>query len=425
MKFNPQKQVLDNGLTVVTVPMATESLTILLAVRVGSRDETKKNNGVSHFLEHMVFKGTKKWPDPQQMNQVIDSVGGVFNAFTDHEYTGFWVKLAKKHLDLGLEYIYQAVFEPLLPKDEMERERGVILEEIKMYEDSPMAKVGNSFVSQVYSLTSLGRQIIGTAENIRNLKRQDFYDHLNGWYQPSNMVLGLAGNIGNLAIDSVKQLFKSQSKNKVQFTDLPKRLDFFQEKAKIQMIAKDIQQAHFCLGVRTFARKHQDRYALAVLNTILGGNSSSRLFNEIREKRGLVYYVSSRTNSFFETGYLVTQAGCSIEKIDEAVKVTLGEYQKMTDGKQMITEKELSLAKEFLKGRLALGLESSYNVADKFTVQLLLEGKMEKIEEIIKGIEIVKIADIKRVAKNIFNKKDLNLTIVGPFKDKHQFDNIV
>ncbi|MBU1085699.1 insulinase family protein, partial [Patescibacteria group bacterium] len=195
MSWQYKKQVLDSGLTMVSVPMKAESVTAMLMVRVGSRDEAKNVNGISHFMEHMVFKGTKKWPKPTDMNRVIESVGGVVNAYTSRENTGFWVKLPKKYLKLGLEFLYQAVFESLLPKAELEKERGVILEEIKMYEDNPMAQVLRDYISQVYSLTCLGQSVLGPVKNVISMKRDDFFDHLKKWYVPANMVLGVAGGV--------------------------------------------------------------------------------------------------------------------------------------------------------------------------------------------------------------------------------------
>lgn len=406
---------LASGLTLLTIPMPTESVTALLLVRVGSRDESQKINGLSHFVEHMVFKGTAKWPTTQAVNQVIDSVGGVFNAFTGQEYTGFWVKVAKKHLGLGLEFLNQLIFQPKLPVVELERERGVILEEIKMRDDEPMTLVADKFVSQLYGLTQLGREVIGTAENIRQLKRPEFLKHLRKWYQPNNMVLAVAGpspaaTAGTAGL--VEKIF-SQKANGV--INQQKKLSFKQDKPQTQVINKKIEQAHFCLGVRTFGRVNPDRYALAVLTTILGGNTSSRLWNEIREKRGLAYYVRSSTDSFRETGYLTTQAGCATDKIGETIKLTVKEYEKIS--RVSVKDKELKLAKEYLKGRLALAFEDSQTVAGEYGESLLMEGKVRTIKETVRGIEAVVREEIQKLARQIFKESQLNLTVVGKLKD--------
>lgn len=409
MDLKIKKNKLANGLTVVKVPLKTESVTAMLLVRVGSRDEDKRVNGISHFLEHMVFKGTRKWPTPMEMNRVIESVGGVFNAFTSQEYTGFWVKVQKKYLKLGLEFIQQAVFEPLLPAKELEQERGVILEEIKMYEDNPMAKVVRSFVSQVYSKTRLEQKVIGTAENIKSVQRKDFVDHLDKWYQPRNMVLVVAGG-GLDGLDKVaEELFVNKRTGQVKFTDRPEQVVVNQEKPVVKVVEKPIQQAHFCLGLETFKRDDKDRYALLVLNTILGANTSSRLWEEVREKRGLVYYVRSSLGEFIDTGFLVTQAGCDVNRLEEAVKVVKDEYGKI--GK--VSDDELKRAKDYLKGRLALDLEDSQEVAGLFGENLLLEGKTRSIKEMIKGVEQVDESEVRKVAERVMKSKK-NLTVVGP-----------
>ena len=425
MKLKPQKQVLKNGLTLVTVPVRSASVAAVLLVRVGSRDEEKDINGISHFLEHMVFKGTKKWPTSREMNQVIDSVGGVFNAFTSHEHTGFWVKLAKKHLKLGLTYLEQVVFEPLLPEAELTRERGVILEEIKMYEDNPMANVAKSFGAQIFAGSSLGQQIIGTPQNIKSLQRDQFYRHLKHWYQPKNMVLTVAGGVDNGKLGSLaEEVFSKHFASRVKFSQQPKPVKL-KAGLRLKVIYKDISQAHFCLGVTTFKRGHRDRYALGVLNTVLGANSSSRLFEEIRDKRGLVYYVRSGADGFFETGYLVTQAGCDVKRVKEAIVVTRGEYAKLTQRASGVSDEELKRAKEYLKGRLALELEDSQEVAGMFGDGLLLENKLRTVEELYRGVEKVTAAQVTRVAKTIFAPKRLHLTVVGPLKGSSRFKNLL
>lgn len=417
MKYQEEKLI--NGLKLLTMPMTSESVTAILLVRVGSRDESKKINGLSHFVEHMVFKGTEKWPTTQAVNKVIDSVGGVFNAFTGQEYTGFWVKIAKKHLPLGLEFLHQLIFKAKLPAVELERERGVILEEIKMRDDDPMVKVADSFVSQVYGLTALGQDVIGTSENIKQIKRQEFLNHLAKWYQPSNMVLAVAG-----AIEEVKETAEKYFGEKGDgFSNQPKALSFSQAKPVVQVINKPIEQAHFCLGMRTFGQSDPDRFTLAVLKTILGGNTSSRLWNEIRENRGLAYYVRTVTDSYWETGYLVTQAGCATEKLGEAIRLTVREYEKICH--EPIKDQELTLAKEYLKGRLALAFEDSQTVAGESGESLLLEGKVRTLTEIYQQIEAVEAVKVLKLGRKIFDFNQLNLTIVGPFKNEAKFAKLL
>ena len=410
---------LANGLTLLTIPMPTESVTAILLVRVGSRDESKEINGLSHFVEHMVFKGTQKWPTTQAVNRIIDSVGGVFNAFTGQEYTGFWVKLAKKHLNLALEFLYQIVFKLKLPEVELERERGVILEEIKMRHDEPMTLVTDKFVSQIYGLTQLGQEVIGTSENIKKIKREEFLNHLSHWYQPSNMVLAIAGAVGEVK-ETAEKIFGGKGDG---FINQPEKLKFKQDKPQVQVINKQIEQAHFCLGVRTFGRANPDRYALVVLTTILGGNTSSRLWNEIRENRGLAYYVRTGTDSFMETGYLTTQAGCATDKLGETIKLTIKEYEKISQ--EPVKDKELKLAKEYLKGRLALAFEDSQTVAGEYGESLLLEGKVRTLAEIYAKLEQVRADRVQELAGKILAASQLNLTIVGPFKNQSKFARLL
>ncbi|MDZ7587360.1 MAG: pitrilysin family protein [Patescibacteria group bacterium] len=419
MEFKVKREKLTNGLRLLTVPMETESVTALLLVRVGSRDESAQINGLSHFVEHMVFKGTQKWPTTQAVNKVIDSVGGVFNAFTGQEYTGFWVKVAKKHLSLGLEFLHEIIFKCRLPLEELERERGVILEEIKMRDDDPMVKVADAFVSQVYSLTPLGFEVIGTSENIKKMQRQEFLKHLKKWYQPENMVLAVAGGIEKVQ-EKVEKIFREKGNG---FAIQPQELKFKQIKPQAQLIHKPIEQAHFCLGMRTFSYNHPERYVLAVLRTILGGNTSSRLWNEIRENRGLAYYVRTATDAYRETGYLTTQAGCATEKLAETIKLTLQEYAKIA--REPVEDKELKLAKEYLKGRLALAFEDSQTVAGEYGESLLLEGKMRTLAEIYRQVEKVSAVKIQKTAEKIFVSSQLNLTIVGPFKNKEKFAKLL
>jgi len=411
MKLKAEKTVLDNGLTVVTVPMETESVAAILGVRVGSRDETEKTNGLSHFMEHMVFKGTKKWPKPLDMNKVIESVGGVVNAFTSHELTGFWVKVAKKHLGLGLEYLHQQGFYPLVPKEELEKERGVIIEEINMRQDNPMSLVQVRFVSQIYSMTCLGWDVIGTKKNIKSLSRQDFVDHLSRWYQPKNMVLGVAGGVTQAeVVKAARKIFRETGKSEVKYSDRPELVKLEQVEPRVEVIEKKTEQANFCLGIRTLERGNKDRYGLGVLNVVLGGGMSSRLFNEIREKRGLVYYIRSSLDSFFETGHLMVQAGCDLKRVEEAIKVTKEELGKMKQKSLSVTDEELRRAKEYYKGRLVLSLEDSAQVGFWMTEDLLLENKNRTVEEIKQGVEAVTKDKVRQVAE---------------FKDKGKFDQLI
>ena len=381
----------------------------------------------------MFFKGTKKRPTALEIASTIDSVGAEFNAYTGKESTGFYVKSAAQQLPLALDVLTDIISDSLFDVKEIEKEKGVIIEEINMREDMPMAMVGEVFDELLYKTTPLGQRIIGKKANIKKMQRQAFLDYLERFYQPKNMVITIAGDCSSL-MEGVSTLHKQAlndslvalqrcerlgSKND-HFAIL-KKFSFSQTKPQLKLHYKKTEQAHFCLGVRGFKRTHSDRYVLSVLATILGGNMSSRLFTEVREKKGLAYYIKTSIGRFHETGYLVTQAGVDVNKIEEAIKVILAEYQKAVS----VTAEELKKAKEFLKGRLILALEDSRAVAALYGESELLENKIKTPQEIIKGIEKVTLEDLARVAKKLFLPKNLNLATIGPCKQKSRFAKIL
>ena len=437
MNSNYAKQTLSNGLRLVTIPMpGVRSVTALVLVGVGSRQEKKKTRGITHFLEHLPFKGTKKYPTSLKLSSVLDAVGAEYNAFTGKEYTGFYVKSASEHLELGLDFLSQLIFHPLLEEEEIKKEKGVIIEEINMYEDQPMVKVMWDFETLLYGNTSLGWETLGTKETVAGFGRGDFSDYMKRWYCPGNMVIGIAGAIPQA--QSVKRKVQSLFSTRSDFQGSPTegRLKFEQQRPVLAVKYKKTAQAHLCLGVRTFKRNNPDRYALSLLATILGGNMSSRMFTEVREKRGLAYYIKTAGQSYIDNGYLVTRAGTDIRKTGEAIKVIQEEYQKVRgstpkashlggQAKFEVRESELKKAKEYVKGKLILGLEDSEEVASLYVDDLLLEGKIRTPEEILKAVDKVSIADIKKVAGEIFRPENLNMTVIGPFKDKEKFEKLL
>lgn len=415
------KTVLSSGLRVVTVPMeSAKSVTALVMVAAGSRYETKKLNGISHFLEHMIFKGTKRRPSSLAISSLIDSVGGTFNAFTSKDHTGFYVKAEASHLELTLDVLSDMLLNSLYDFTELNKERGVIIEEINMYEDQPQSLVGEYFEELLYGDSPLGRRIIGTKENIQNITRAEMMDYVNKMYHSGSIVVGIAGRAGEKESRKVGEYFgivPQGPENK--FAPSPDS----QERPRSLVHYKKTDQAHLCLGVRAYPLGHPDRYVLAVLANILGGNMSSRLFLEVREKRGLAYYVHSAIEEYHDRGYFVSQAGLRISAVEEAIKIINQQYGLATDKK--VTPEELQRAKEFFKGRMVLRLEDSYNMAAMYTVQELLEKKMETPEEILGEVEKVTAEDIQRVAKDIFRDQRLNLAVVGPFKGEGKFERLL
>ena len=404
-----QKTTLPSGLRVISVPMPqVKSATALIMVEAGSRYEGQKVNGLSHFLEHMIFKGTKTRPNSLAISSLIDGIGGVFNAFTSKEYTGFYVKAESRHLNLILDVLSDMLLNSLYDPKELDKERGVIIEEINMYEDQPQARVGELFEELLYGKQPLAWRISGEKKNILDITHKNMTDYVKKMYHSKAMVIGLAGNIENNNINKFFDNLPKGDENKY----LP--IKEKQDKPQNLIYYKKTDQAHLCLGVRAYDMNHPDRYPLAVLGTILGGNMSSRLFIEVREKRGLAYYVHADSEEFHDCGYFAVSAGLNLNNLEEAVKVILGELREVRDVR--VTEKELRRAKDYARGKMVLGLEDSYRTASFYVSQELLRKEIETPEEVLAKIEAVTAEDIQRVARDIFQNQKLNLAIVGPFK---------
>lgn len=414
---------LPNGLKVLSVPLkGIQSATVMLSVGAGSRYETQKINGISHFLEHMAFKGTTKRPSTLIISGLIDGIGGEFNAFTSKDHTAYYIKAASKHLPLMFDMLSDMLLHSLFNKSEIEREKGVISEEINMYEDTPLRKVGSLYETLLYDGSPLGFDIAGKKEVIQKLNRENFLSYVDNLYSPNNSIIAVAGNIkdNKEVLDLAKEWLNSwQKKNVWQF----KTTSDNQKKSRVLATYKKTEQAHLCLGVPSYPREHKDHYVLEVLTAILGGGMSSRLFIEVRERRGLAYYVRSETSEYDETGNFVTQAGVDLKRIDDAIKVILNEYNRIVH--ETVSESELVKAKEFLKGRLILDLEDSMAVAGLYAFQGLLNKKIETPKEIIRKINEVTAIDIMRVAKDLFKQNKLNLAIIGPYKDEARFAKLL
>lgn len=397
---------------------SVKTATALVMVEAGSRYEKAKINGVSHFLEHMIFKGTKIRPSSLAISSLIDGIGGAFNAFTGKEYTGFYVKAESGHLELILDVISDMLQNSLFDQKELDKERGVIIEEINMYEDQPQARVGELFEEVMYGTQPLAKRISGTKEVIQKITREEMLDYVGKMYHSKAIVVGLAGD---LKTDSLVQKYFGQVAKGGENSFEPVKDG--QEKPQSLVQYKKTDQAHLCIGVRAYDMNHPDRYVLSVLGTILGGNMSSRLFIEVREKRGLAYSIHSDNEEFRDCGYFVTQAGVGLDKAEDTIKVILEEYNKMKA--KPPTLEELRRAKDYSKGKMVLALEDSFKVASFYTSQELLRQEIETPEEIMAKIEAVTAEDIQMVAKDIFVNQKLNLALIGPFKDKDQFGKLL
>jgi len=340
-----KKTTLKNGLRIITVPMKnTRAVSVLALVGTGSKYEKKGVNGISHFLEHMFFKGTKKRPTALKVAETLDQVGGNYNAFTGKELTGYWAKVDSKHLDIALDWVSDIFLNSKFEQKEINKEKGVIIEEFNMYLDTPMAYIDDLWEKLLYGNQPAGWLTIGTKKNIRNFKRKDFLNYFRDHYSTRNSVICVAGDIERKKIEEkIKKYFKKTR------TVIPKtklKVIEKQKEPKILIHYKKTDQAHIYLGVRAYNMFDHRRFAQAIMATILGGFMSSRLFTSIREKRGLAYYVRTLSESTTDTGCLVTKAGIDNRKIKEAIKLILKEYEKLKETK--ISETELLKAKDYL-----------------------------------------------------------------------------
>ena len=403
------KQVLANGLRLLTIPQpGAKTFTILAMVATGSRNETRETNGISHFLEHMFFKGTAKRPTAFAISSALDKVGGEFNAFTSKEYTGYYAKVDSEHTELAADVVSDILLNSKFEQAEIERERGVVIEEINLYANNPAMHIEDIFEACLYGDTPAGWDTIGTKENIKKFQRADFYHYFQDRYQGQNMVIGLAGNFKRQDVEAVKKIFSrlpGGEKNK------PSNFLLKQTAPRLKIKQQATKQTNFSLGVQAYSYHHKDYEAAKLLGVTLGGSMSSRLFIAVRERRGLAYQVRTEVEGYNDSGYLTTSVGTSADKIEEAIKVVLSEYKKIS--REGISAAELTKAKDFIKGKLALHLESSDEFAGWYTKQEVLDQKVATPEEYWKKISAVKLVDIKRVAREIFQNNRLNLAVIG------------
>lgn len=413
-----KKSLLDNGLKVITAPMkGTGAVTVLILVGIGSRYESEQLNGVTHFLEHMFFRGTSKRPSAKIISETIDRVGGELNAYTSEESTGFFIHLASPHLELALDVLSDMLLNSKFEREEIEKEKGVILEEVNMHQDKPDIRVVNIYKSLLYGNQPLGWEVIGKKEVVKNIDREKLLAYREKNFSSNNTIVSIAGDIQHGKTLALVRKYLRRWENKKKPSYLP--LEEKQTSPATTLQYGKTDQAYLCLGVRTFAYKHPDYYVLRVLNTILGAMVSSRLFVRLREEEGIVYSVDSLRESYLDGGNLRVNAGVKISKTEIAIMAILEEFRRMCQ--EVVGEEELERAKEYLKGRLTLELELSPGVASFLGHQELLWEEIKLLEKQIKEIEKVTSDDINRVAKKIFVKEHLNLAVVGPFTDKEKF----
>jgi predicted Zn-dependent peptidase len=418
------RKVLQNGLRVLTIPMPSlESATVMVMAGAGSRYETRKNSGISHFLEHMAFKGTGKRPTAMDISSLIDGIGGEFNAFTGKETTGYYIKSAKDRIETSLDVLSDMLMHSKFDPGEIEKEKGVIIEEINLYEDMPARKIGDLYEQLLYGDTPMGWDIAGDKAIIRSITRTDFLTYLGELYSSSNLTVVVAGGIKeDEAFGLVSKYFDTMKQFQTKlFEPLYER----QEKPALMVKQKQTEQIHIALGVRTIPISSPKRYPLSVLASILGGGMSSRLFHEVREKRGLGYYVRSSSDEYADAGTFVSTAGIDPKRVIEAIKVMIAEYSKVSHGEMGVSDEELKKAKEFMKGHLVLDLEDSRSVAGFYAHQELLEEKIENPADVIAQIDRVTKDDVTSVGKEFFKEETLNLALIGNFADGEKLKNLL
>ncbi|MDP3882796.1 MAG: pitrilysin family protein [Candidatus Staskawiczbacteria bacterium] len=411
-----KKTTFKNGLRVLTVPIKNaKSVTVLILVGTGSKYEKKDINGISHFLEHMFFKGTKKRPDTLNISETLDRIGGEYNAFTSKEVTGFWAKVDKKHTDIALDWISDMFLNSKFEEEEIQREKGVIVEELNMYLDTPTAYVSELFEDLLYKDQPAGWRIVGERENIMSFDKQKILNYFKSHYSSKNTVICVSGDINAKQIqEKINKYFK-----KTEITTLPQKAPVLEKQSEPEVLIhnKKTDQTHFCLGVRAYNMFDPRRYALSLMAIILGGNMSSRLFISVRERNGLAYYVHTSFEDTTDTGFLVTQAGIKNDSLEKAVSLILKDYKDLKENK--ITPKELKKAKDFLRGKMALSLDATDAQASFYAIQEVMGEKVLTPEEKLKMIDKVTVNDIKKIAEDIFLPEKLNLAVIGPIEENN------
>ena len=412
-----EKTVLPNGLRVVTAPMpAAKSVAVMVMIAAGSRYETRDTNGIAHFAEHMFFKGTERRPTAKDISAEVDGIGGEFNAFTSKEYTGYYIKCAAEHRTLALDVLADQLLNSKFEPEEVEREKGVIIEELNMYVDTPRDHVDSVYDHLLFGDQPLGWDILGTKETIRAAGRQTFLDYLDSLVRAA-ADRGRGGRRG-------ERRLPGRGRAPVRAPGRPPHRRGgadagAQDAPRVSIDTRDSDQAHLRLGVRGIPTAHPDRYVMQVLGAILGGGMSSRLFTEVRERLGLAYYVFCHHQSYDDAGTLFSQSGVDIKRIDLAVQTIVREFGKLT--REPVDEVELRRTKNYLKGRIVLQLEDPRGLLTFGLRRETLENGLAEPEQILDGIEAVTAADIQRLAGEVIRNEGLNFGLVGPFDDDARF----
>ena len=419
MKIKDQQ--LSNGLRLIQAPLpGTRTATVLVIFKTGSKYENRATSGLSHFVEHVMFKGTEKRPNAAVIANELDSVGGEYNAFTSKEFTGYYVKADCAKFSRALDILSDMVLHSKFDDEEINKERGVIIEESNMYDANPMMKIEDILEQVLYGDSPAGWDTIGFKENIKRWNSHDFKKYFTSQYGVNSATLVVAGNLPKDAKQLAEKFFAALPKNKWQNKLAVKEK---QSAPQLLVVNKKIEQTVFSLGVRTFKSGSKEEVAVKMLGVILGGSMSSRLFAEVREKRGLAYSVRANVETYSDSGYLTATAGVKNEKLEEALNAVLEEFRKIKEEK--ISAVEIKKARDLIAGRLAIQLEASDDVANWYGFQTILRQEVFSPEEFLKKIRAVTAEDLQKVAKQIFRPERLNLALIGPVKDQKKLQAII
>lgn len=417
-----KKTVLENGLRIITSPhLDNPAVTILVLVEAGSEYETKEINGLSHFLEHLCFKGTKKRPKAIDIAGELDGIGALYNAFTGQEFTGYFAKAQARHFDKILDVVSDIYLNSVFNSAEIDKEKGVIIEEINMYEDLPMARVYYLFQELLYGDQPAGWNIIGQKEIIRTLTRKDFINYRKKHYLAGNTIVVVAGAINEKeAIAKIGDIFAG-----VSFGGKVKKIkpEERQEKPELLVKYKESDQTHLILGVRGYGIFDKRRFVVDVIGDILGGGMSSRLFQKIREEMGAAYYVNAGAEFFSDHGYFRASAGVDRQRLSEVIKAITAEFKRLIG--EPVSLAELQRVKDHLIGGLMLGLETSDDLARFYGGQEIVERKIMSPQEITKRIQAVTAEEIRGVAEDLFRNECLNLAVIGPIKEEGELREVL
>jgi predicted Zn-dependent peptidase len=415
-----KRDTLDNGLRVLTADLPyAQSVAVLVMFAAGSRYETEEAAGIAHFSEHMFFKGTEKRPSAKEIAGAIDAIGGEFNAFTGKEYTTYYVKCAAEHRDVALDVLVDMLRNSRFDEEEIEREKGVIVEEMNMYYDTPRDYIGSVYEKLLWGDQPLGRDVIGSKETVRAATRETFMGYLDQWYKPSRIVLGVAGRIGDGLLERAQELLGDLVDGE---TGEPEPTAPYAD-GRVRVHTKQSEQAHVAVGVHSLPLDHPDRYAIQLIASVLGGGMSSRLFSEVRERRGLAYYVYGLNHSYTDAGTLYSQAGVDINRIDDAVATIATELRKVAA--EPLPAEELEKARNFAKGRFVLSLESPQGLMLFGLRREVLERKLPDPDEVLRGLDAVSSDDVARVASELITADRLRLAVIGPFDDASRFEPLL